>query len=121
MFKKGKSSEMDSYRPISVLWVALKIFERAVHCQLYQFLSRYQILSPYECSFWKNHSTESASISFTHCTIHGMDQGLLTGMAFTKLWNIFDTADHKIIVSRLEAIGISGTELSKKSYSASQP
>lgn len=46
VFKKGKRSEMDNYRPISVLPVASKILERAVHRQLYQFLTENKILNP---------------------------------------------------------------------------
>ena len=51
VFKKGKRSEMDNYRPISVLPVASKLLERTVHRQLYQFLSKHQILSPFQCGF----------------------------------------------------------------------
>ena len=111
VFKKGKRSEMDNYRPISVLPVASKLLERAVHRQLYQFLSKHQILSPFQCGFRKNHSTESAAISFTDSIRRGMDQGLLTGTVFIDLRKAFDTVDHDIIVSKLKAAGISGTEL----------
>ena len=102
---------MYNYHPISVLPVALKLLERAVHCQMYPFFSRYHILTPYQWGFRRNYSIESASISFTDYTIHGMDQGLLNGTVFIELWKVSDTADHKIIVFRLDAIGISGTEL----------
>ena len=40
-----------------------------------------------------------------------MDQGLLTGAVFIDLQKAFDTVDHNIIVSKLKAAGISGTEL----------
>ena len=111
VFKKGKRSEMDNYRPISVLPVASNLLERAVHRQLYQFLSKHQILSPFQCGFRKNHSTESAAISFTDSIRRGMDQGLLTGAVFIDLRKAFDSVDHDIIVSKLKAAGISGTEL----------
>ena len=102
---------MDNYRPISVLPVASKLLERAVHRQLYQFLSKHQILSPFQCGFRKNHSTESAAISFTDSIRREIDQGLLTGAVFIDLRKAFDTVDHDIIVSKLKAAGISGTEL----------
>ena len=40
-----------------------------------------------------------------------MDQGLLTGAVFIELRKAFDSVDHDIIVSKLKAAGISGTEL----------
>ena len=51
IFKKGKKAEMDNYRPIYVLPAASKLLERAVHSQLYFFLSKHQLLSPYQCGF----------------------------------------------------------------------
>ena len=39
LFKKGKIENLDNYRPISVLSTASKILERAVHCQLYEYLN----------------------------------------------------------------------------------
>ena len=38
LFKKGKTDEMDNYRPISILPVLSKVLERAVHIQLYKYL-----------------------------------------------------------------------------------
>ncbi|KAL9986631.1 hypothetical protein ACROYT_G000802 [Oculina patagonica] len=93
-------------------WKRAKILERAVHRQLYQFLTENKILSPYQCGFRKNHSTESAAISFTDTIRRGMDQGLLTGAVFIDLRKAFDTVDHEIIVSKLNAVGIAETELS---------
>ena len=49
LFKKGKRNSMDNYRPISVLPVASKLLERVVHTQLYCFLCKHQLLSPYQC------------------------------------------------------------------------
>ena len=49
---------MDNYRPISVLPVASKILERAVQIQLLQHLDKSSQLSPFQCGFRKNHSTQ---------------------------------------------------------------
>jgi hypothetical protein len=37
LHKKGDTTDMDNYRPISVLSVASKLLERAVHHQLYRY------------------------------------------------------------------------------------
>ena len=111
LFKKGKKNEMDNYRPISVLPVASKLLERAVHSQLYTFLNEHHLLNPYQCGFRKYHSTESAAISFTDSVRRGMDQGLLTGAVFIDLRKAFDTVDHETIAAKLKSFGIFDIEL----------
>ena len=91
--------------------VASKLLERAVHLQLYGFLSENELLSPYQCGFRKKHSTESAAIFFTDSIRRGIDQGLLTGAVFIDLRKAFDTVDHDILLEKLKYCGILNTEL----------
>ena len=63
LYKGGKAYDMDNYRPISVLCISSKIFERAIHSQLCGFLEKNKLLSPYQCGFRKRYSTELATIS----------------------------------------------------------
>ena len=53
------------YRPISVLSTVLKVLKGAVHTELYNFLTREQLLNPYQYGFRKGHSMELAVLSFT--------------------------------------------------------
>ena len=39
LFKQGEASDLNNYRPISVISVIAKVFERIVYDQLYNFLS----------------------------------------------------------------------------------
>lgn len=57
LYKKGMSTDMDNYLPISVLPVVSKALERVVHHQLHSFLSKHKLLSPFQCGFRRNHST----------------------------------------------------------------
>ena len=57
LYKKGMSTDMDNYLPISVLPVVSKVLERVVHHQLHSFLSKHKLLSPFQCGFRRNHST----------------------------------------------------------------
>ncbi|CAB3991987.1 Hypothetical predicted protein [Paramuricea clavata] len=51
VFKKGQPENMDNYRPISVLPTVSKLLEKAVHEQLYRFLTTNHLLNPYQCGF----------------------------------------------------------------------
>ena len=102
---------MDNYRSISVLPVVSKVLERVVHDQLHSFLSEYKLLSPFQCGFRRNHSTEFAAIAFSDYIGRGMDLGLLTGAVFIDLRKAFDSVDHEILISKLESYGLKDIEL----------
>ena len=111
LYKKGMSTDMDNYRPISVLPVASKVLERVVHHQLHSFLSEHKLLSPFQCGFRRNHSTEFAAVAFSDYIPRGMDLGLLTRALFIDLRKAFDSVDHEILTSKLESYGLKDIEL----------
>ena len=43
-FKQGESFDLNNYRPISVISVVAKVFERIVYDQLYNFLNNEEII-----------------------------------------------------------------------------
>ena len=111
LYKKGMSTDMDNYGPISVLPVVSKVLERVVHHQLHSFLSEHKLLSPFQCGFRRNHSTEFAAIAFSDYIRRGIDLGLLTGSVFIDLRKAFDSVDHEILISKLESYGLKDIEL----------
>ena len=116
-FKRGASTDRDNYRPISVLPVASKLPERAVHHQLYSFCNENKLLSPFQRGFRENHPTEFAVVAFSDFVRHGVDQGLLTGAVFIDRRKAFDSVEHDLCINRLESYGFKDTELNWiKSY-----
>jgi Reverse transcriptase (RNA-dependent DNA polymerase) len=57
IFKSGDKQQLDNYRPISLLNVFSKIYERVVYNRLVTFLNINELLSPYQFGFRKGHST----------------------------------------------------------------
>jgi len=107
LFKKGVSTDLDNYRPISALPVVSKLLEQAVH----------QLLSSFQCGFRANHSTEFAAVAFSDYVRRGMDQSLLTGAVFIDLRKAFDSVDQDLLIRKLQSIGLKSTELNWfKSY-----
>ena len=62
LYKKGDSSLLVNYRPISLLPTISKIFEKVIHDQLYVYFDKYYLLAEQQYSFRKQHSTEYAAV-----------------------------------------------------------
>ena len=102
---------MDNYRPISVLPVVSKILERAVQIQLLQHLDKSSQLSPFQCGFRKNHSTQDAVTYFTDCIRKGIDEGCVTAAVFVDFRKAFDSVNHQLLLNKLPGYGINNHEL----------
>jgi Notch-like protein len=63
--KKGDKINMTNYRPISLLTVFSKVFEKAMHSRLNQHLHANNILVPEQHGFRKSISTEDAAFRLT--------------------------------------------------------
>ena len=57
-----KCASLNNYRPISVISVVAKVFERIVYDQLYNFLNSEEIISKQQSGFRSLHSTVTALI-----------------------------------------------------------
>ena len=65
LFKGGDRTDGNNYTPITVLPTISKILERAVHQQLYEFLSASELLTPNQFGFRPKLSTVTALAHFT--------------------------------------------------------
>ena len=65
---------MDNYRPITVLPVISKVFERVVHNQLYDYLEANDMLSERQFGFRNKSSTQHAVTLFTDFIRTNMDK-----------------------------------------------
>ena len=60
IFKKKDKNRCENYRPISLLSNLSKLFERAMHTRIYEFLEQCNIFSDLQFGFRKKHSTNHA-------------------------------------------------------------
>jgi hypothetical protein len=100
-----------NYRPISIIPVCMKIFERAVQRQLVMYLTEHSILCHQQSGFRKHHSTQTAITDVTDHILSNMDNGNLTGAVYLDLKKAFDTVDLESLLFKLQCLGISGDEL----------
>ena len=100
-----------NYRPISVLSVIGKLFEKAIFNQVYTYLHQNNLLSKYQSGFRPMHSTLTALIDITDNWYFNIDNGLTNAILFIDLKKAFDTIDHEILLSKLELYGFNGASL----------
>ena len=117
VLKDGDKEIKSNYRPISILPVILRLFEKLIADQLYQYMNENSLFSPDQSGFLKHHSTATCLLKNTDEWYNGFDLGKLVGLVFIDLKKAFDTVDHQILLEKLMLYGVQQSELSWfKSY-----
>ena len=80
IYKGSEKSETSNYRPISVLPVLSRLFEKLIYHQLYQYLERGGFLTSDQSEFRALHSSATCLLKCADDWYNGMDEGLLTGL-----------------------------------------
>ena len=112
IFKEGDRAERSNYRPISVLPVISRLFEKLVFNQLYEYLVKNKLIHPGQSGFLKLHSTLTCLLKNTDDWYSGLDTGQMVGTVFIDLKKAFDTVDHDLLCKKLEHYGVQQRELS---------
>ena len=111
IFKKGLRDDIDNYRPISVLPVFSKIFDKIMYKRLYHYLEFHHILYPLQFGFREQYSTSHALISISELIRKSIDDREFGCGIFIDLRKAFDTVNHSILLSKLNHYGIRGNVL----------
>ena len=109
VFKKGDTDDVNNYRPISILPITMKIFEKVVHRQVSDFLTSSKILSQSQSGFRNSHSTDTAVICVSDFILEELGKGKYVGAVLVDLKKAFDTVDHKILLKKLFCYGFRDT------------
>ena len=105
---KGSKSHPDNYRPIPVLSVIARLFERLIHEQLFPYFNDY--LYKNQSGFRPKYSTQIALLSTSNHRLLNIDKGDYNIAVVLDLRKAFDTVDHNLLILKLEYYGILGTE-----------
>lgn len=106
--KKGNTAEISNYRPISLLSVFSKIFERIVADKISVFLERHSLLTGCQHGFRKGHSTETAIVQLTQYVNDKLDNDQIVIAIFFDLSRAFDTLHPAFVSEKIAKLGLRG-------------
>ena len=91
IFKSGNKESIENYRPISILSVFTKVFEKVMYKHLINFVDKNDILYKYQFGFRIQHSTNHAVITLVEKITNALDKGKVVVGCFLDLKKTFDT------------------------------
>ena len=100
------------FRPISNLNLLSKVTEKAVACQLTDYLNATGLQEMFQSAYKVAHSTETALLKVQSDILNAIDKQESVLLLLLDLSAAFDTVDHVILLSRLNTrYGIKGNAL----------
>ena len=111
IFKSGDPGLPSNYRPISITSVLSKLLERIVHHQMYDYVMKYNLISPAQSGFIKSDSCTNRLMHFINSIYCMLESKKQVAVIFLDIKKAFDKVWHKGLVHKLREIGIGGSLL----------
>ena len=109
--KKGDKQTLKNYRPVSLLPICGKIFERLIYNEMFGFFLDKGLISANQSGFKPGDSCINQLLSITHNIYKSFDDGYEVRGVFLDISKAFDKVWHDGLIFKLQENGISGNLL----------
>lgn len=109
--KKGDKSSLNNYRPIALIPIISKIFEKFMSDKIYTFLTKYNLLNSEQFGFRKNSNTTLACLKLNKSIIEALNAKFAIIGIFLDMTKAFDLVCHETLIRKLERYGLRGPVL----------
>ena len=109
--KKNDKQSIKNYRPVSLLSICSKIFERLLLNELYKFFNENDLLSSNQSGFRPCDSCINQLLSITHEIYQSFDNDLEVKGVISDISSAFDKVWHEGLILELSRNGMSGNLL----------
>ena len=106
--KKESKQLVENYRPVSLLPICGKIFERLIYNEVYPYLIDHNLISSHQSGFKGGDSCINQLLSITHEIYKSFDEGFEVRGLFLDISKAFDRVWHESLIFELQGNGISG-------------
>lgn len=108
LFKSGEKYKLTNYRPISLLSVISKVFEKLMHKRLTDFLCKQNFFSENQYGFLPRKSVDLALTNHIAEIVKGVEKVDETIAIYCDIKKAFDSVSHEILLNKLEFLGVRG-------------
>lgn len=117
LFKKEDRTLMEYYRPIALIPIISKIFEKYFYLKLNDYFEKFNMLCDEQKGFRRSKTINMAIYEFLDNVISNMDKNNAVCAIYCDMSQAFDYVNHDILINKLQAYGIRGNVLDLiKSY-----
>ena len=108
VFKKNDPIKVDNYRPISLLSLLGKVFEKCVRKYIHNYIVQNNLITEHQSGFTSGDSTTNQLLFITNEFSKALDAGKEIRVVFFDISKAFDRVWHKGLLYKLSKMGIAG-------------